>query len=257
MYLAFRVKLFGEYITKLPDYELSRHEDIPLPESSAEPYHGDDNVEAKLFIPGQNIQGAMIPSTTEYNTQSQMTSSSERDLILDQYKVMAANLAIGSPDECLHDDFELVSDEDQIVCLRSPSLVDNDSLESRQSMIKRLSSRTIQTALDQDIQQKTIDVPQRGQQKSRWIFSASIQLSLKQESEREGEMVDGLPLLDADMQGQKLIEDHVANNAIEEEGVEVVPYLECEENESNKDDHTDRVSVLYLKGSNKTMRDID
>ena len=125
-------------------------------------------------------------------------------------------------------------------------------------MIKRLSSRTIQTALDQDIQQKTIDVPQRGQQKSRWIFSASIQLSLKQESEREGEMVDGLPLLDADMQWQKLIEDHVANNAIEEEGVEVVPYLECEENESNKDDDdTDRVSVLYLKGSNKTMRDID
>eukprot|EP00956_Cyclotella_meneghiniana_P020727 scaffold36991_cov79-Cyclotella_meneghiniana.AAC.3 len=255
---AFRVKLFGEYITKLPDYELSRHEDIPLPESSAEPYHGDDNVEAKLFIPGQNIQGAMIPSTTEYNTQSQMTSSSERDLILDQYKVMAANLAIGSPDECLHDDFELVSDEDQIVCLRSPSLVDNDSLESRQSMIKRLSSRTIQTALDQDMQQKTIDVPQQGQQKSRWIFSASIQLSLKQESEREGEMVDGLPLLDADMQEQKLIEDHVANNAIEEEGVEVVPYLECEENESNKDDdNTDHVSVLYLKGSNKTMRDID
>ena len=251
------MKLFGEYITKLPDYELSRHEDIPLGESSAEPYHGDGNVETKLFIPGQNIQGAMIPSTTEYNAQSQMTSLSVRDFILDQYKLMAANLAIRSPDESLHDEFELVNNEDQIVCVRSPSLVDNDSPESEQSMMKRLSSRTIQTALDQDIKQKSIDGPQQGQNNSRWVFSASIQLSLKQEKERGGGIANNLPLLHGDIQGQKLIKDHVANNAIEEEGVEVVPYLQCEKNVPDRDDDTDHVSVLYLKGSNKNMRDID
>ena len=69
-----------------------------------------------------------------------------------------------------------------------------------------------------------------------------------------------MPLLHGDIQGQKLIKDHVANNAIEEEGVEgveVVPYLQCEKNVPDRDDDTDHVSVLYLKGSNKTMRDID
>ena len=65
---AFRVRLFGPFITKLPQCELARHEDVPLPESSAEPYHrGIDDIDAKLFIPGQNLNGVMIPSTGEYN----------------------------------------------------------------------------------------------------------------------------------------------------------------------------------------------
>ena len=62
---AFRVRLFGKYITTIPGFNLTRHEDVPLPESTAEPYHSEEEVQTVKFIPSQDLSDAMMPITDE------------------------------------------------------------------------------------------------------------------------------------------------------------------------------------------------
>lgn len=255
------MRLFGPFITKLPEYELARHEDVPLPESSAEPYHcGVDSIDAKLFIPGQNLNGVMIPSTGEYNAISQ-AALSDKDNLVDQFNSLLKNELDSTrrPDDVIHENFELVSsNSNQVVCIRS------DENCSEAQMIKRLSSRTIQTALDnhQARQIQEVKTPLK-QKSSRWVFTASVHLSLTKEV-NDAESHHN-PLLDYDRRNQPMIEDD-DTNAIEEEGVEVVPYLSGEENEPIRDDNlvsqdehaeNEHISVLYVKEEVNDLADID
>lgn len=262
---AFRVKLFGRYITSLPEYELSRHEDVPLHESSAEPYEGEDEVEAKLFVPGQNLRGVMVPSTGEYNARSQGTAPLERDILVNKFNdLITAKSASTLIDNNVDEGFELVSGgDDQIICVRSNDLTENDP---RKRSINRLSSscegelqeRAIQAALENQMQEVQ-DVQRK--KKSKWVFSASIHLSLTKEPDDENDNV----VLLKDTRPEQNIDIDLPNE-IEEEGVEVVPYLLCDESKSGREDEnafpeehaeTDHISVLYVKESDNSMRDID
>lgn len=239
-----------------------RHEDIPLPESFAETYHGAGEVATKLFIPGQNLNGVMIPSTGEYNAQSQ-ASLAEKDVMVEQFNALITKqMARKIPDKKCHEGFELVSSEDQIVCVQSSDSTNNHAEEC---MIKRLSSRTIQTALNsQDMQRNNEIQEAQTKQKPKWVFSASIHLSLTKEIPTEDGGMN-MPLLDSNRRGQHMIEDGAANT-VEEEGVEVVPYP-SEGNESNSRDDdlvssdkcavNDHISVLYLKENGCSLADID
>ena len=253
---AFRVKLFGEFITKLPDYELARHEDIPLPESSAEPFHGHQSIDAKLFIPGQNLRGTMIPSTEEYDAEDYSPSKETNDLVEIFNDLLTKRQGEQEPVENVHDNFELVNEENQIVCVRS-SDVSHDHSDER--MIKRLSSRTIQTALDNHETQGIQEAPKIPKQKSKWLFSASIQLSLTKEPVKEDETAH---LLDHDRRNQNMIEDTTCD-AIQEEGIEIVPGSLRDKSESNGDvslienTETDHVSVLYVKENSNPITGID
>ena len=60
---AFRVKLFGKFITRLPELNLTRHEDVPLPQSFAEPYNSKEEIKTVQFVPSQDLSGVMIPMT--------------------------------------------------------------------------------------------------------------------------------------------------------------------------------------------------
>jgi hypothetical protein len=166
-------------------------------------------------------------------------------------------------DDNVNEGFELVSDEDQIVCVRSDDLAENDP---GKRLITRFSSasegelqeRAIQAALDNQMQE-VHDVQRK--KKSKWVFSASIHLSLTKEPEDEDDHVALLK----DERPEKSINFDFSDK-IEEEGIEVVPYLLCEESTVGREDEltpqeehaeTDHISVLYVKEPDNSMRDID
>lgn len=198
----------------------------------------------------------MIPSTEDYDTQDESLSTKTDEMIEIFNSLLAERQGKREPEENAHDNFELVSNENQIVCVRSSDMPDNHSEER---MIQRLSSRTIQTALDKHIVEGSQEGHDAPKQKSKWVFSASIQLSLTKEPAKEDETAH---LLEHDRRNQNMIED-TACNAIQEEGIEIVPCALQEDNESSGVDspveqtETDHVSVLYVKGDSSPITDID
>lgn len=239
--------------------ELSRHEDVPLPESSAEPYRG-EAIEAKQFIPGQNLHGVMIPSTGEFNERSQESVSKERDTLIDQFHNLVTNQsAINDEDDISDEGFELVTNENQIVCVSSDVAENNSETRmtrDHSSVHNNIPQRSIQKMPESQIQ-KVHDAHQ--QTKSKWVFSASIHMSLTREPLQNDEAA---ALLEND--SPDIMIDYDSPNEIEEEGVEVVPFL-CEENEPSRDDQLassdecvdDHVSVLYVKENEKAIADTD
>ena len=83
---AFRVKLFGQFITRLPEFNLTRHEDVPLPESSAEPYHSEEEIKVDRFVPSQDLSGDMIPMTGQDVVASRLKKQKEKDSVLSRPK---------------------------------------------------------------------------------------------------------------------------------------------------------------------------
>ena len=215
-------------------------------------------MDVKLFVPGQNLNGVMIPSTGEYNAEP----INNRALV-DRFNTLAAKklLKRHTSEEATH---ELLAREDQIVCVKSS---DSAKHNTEESMIQRLSSLAIQKALDNHETQEFQAKQNQSQQKSsKWVFSASVHLSLTKETTEEGGSMT-LPLDDG-RRGQQVLQDYADNaNAIEEEGVEVVSYLLSEERESCRDHNNfssendykenERVSVLYVMGDDNAMVDID
>ena len=86
---AFRVKLFGQFITRLPEFNLTRHEDVPLPESSAEPYHSEEEIKVDRFVPSQDLSGDMIPMTGQDVVASRLKKQKEKEGLLGRYTKMA------------------------------------------------------------------------------------------------------------------------------------------------------------------------
>ena len=74
---AFRVKLFGQFITRLPEYHLTRHADVPLPQSYAEPYHSEEEIKLTKFIPLQDLTGTMILVTGQDTAENKARKQKE------------------------------------------------------------------------------------------------------------------------------------------------------------------------------------
>ncbi|KAL9182512.1 hypothetical protein ACHAXT_013164 [Thalassiosira profunda] len=117
---AFRVRLFGTYITRLPDFNLVRHEDVPLPESSAEPYVSKREITVDKFVPSQDLTGEMIPMTGQ-DDEAETTAKrkkQEKESLLAQYRTMADDpdsfAASDEDDADLDQGFELIGTEDSV-----------------------------------------------------------------------------------------------------------------------------------------------
>jgi hypothetical protein len=206
-----------------------------------------------------------VPSTGEYNVRSQGTAAAEKDILVKKFNdfIRTRSSSAQLIDDNVNEGFELVSGKDKIVCVRSDDLTENDP---GKRLVKRFSSasegelqeRAIQAALDNQMQE--VHNVQR-KKKSKWVFSASIHLSLTKEPEDKD---DHIALLE-DERPEKNI-DFDFSEEIEEEGIEVVPYLLCEESKVGREDEltpeeehaeTDHISVLYVKETHNSMRDID
>ena len=201
-------------------------------------------------MPGQNLTGVMIPNSGRDLTSARATAPEEKKKKLiehyQQFSEAQQRQTISMPiDDEVVEGFELVKPEEgQITCV--PSEKEQTRLVRRLSSGRdpNVSERELEAALDSPLQKGYDPTKQK-----RWVFSASIQLSFKQES---ADNRSDLELCD-DRNGRKMIQ--YVPEEIEEEGVEIIPLLgmgsNLDENESpNVDEFDDnaRVSVLYVKG---------
>lgn len=256
---AFRVKLFGSFITRLPELNLTRHQDVPLPESSCEPYYAEKEVRAVKFVPAQDLSGCMIPMTGQDAAESQLRKRREQERLFGLYQNMVDDTTQSTepvPEEDdLDESFELVGTEDRVVCLHSESsdvgtheltMTTQENLSVRRNSSDRdivVSDKAIQLALGNQLLPHGIERSPT----SKWVFSASIQLSLRKEAIKEEDQTTAL----CD-EASNLIEDA---DAVAEEGVEIVPFLSsdaCIANDSHVSVYYDEVKA----NSTRTMHEI-
>ena len=259
---AFRVKLFGKYITNVPGFNLTRHEDVPLPESSAEPYQSEEEVKTVKFIPSQELSGAMIPITDD-TIRSQSRKQKERDILVNQYRRRVTDrkgIDSAIEDDELDEGYELIGTEDRVVCLHStfaevPGALDTAKMESTHKRSKSdgdvvVADKEIQLAMESQLQSHDAS-------KSKWVFSASIKLSLRKETIEGG---SGTPAICDDT--TDICADTTSNGIIEqmdglaEEGVEILPlFSSFNDDNAGSDSQTalvessgnSHVSVFYFK----------
>jgi len=261
---AFRVKLFGIYITRLPEFNLTRHEDIPLPESFAEPYHSEEEISAVKFVPSQDLTGAMIPMTGQDAVQRKTRKEKEKDGLIGQYQKMSKKrsepAAVSVPEEEVEEGFELMCTENQVVCLQSESSIEptsgaDDTNSTEITHARRpsepVSDRAIQLALEKEVQEH--NMMKKSPKKQSWIFSASISLSLRQQTVDDASTPAICnSLTEAICDGSdNMIE---SMDYIVEEGVEIVPFVGSANDGmagSNTtlqlENGSDHVSVFYVK----------
>lgn len=251
----FRVKLFGKYITRLPEFNLVRHEDVPLPESFAEPYHhSEEEVKSDKFVPSQDLTGVMIPMCGQDKVQTQTKRQKEKESLISQHRKMIEAKSTQSEaaleeevDEC----FELVGGDNQVICLHSDSsglsAHDEKQLDSPSDLaITRSSSDRDVIISDKAIQlvlENQMGPHDPSNRKSKWVFSASM--SLRKETVEEE-----TPLICDDPKRSRLLKQ---SSTLEEEGVEIVPFLDSAADEEDKgltgrqpDNNNDHVSVFYV-----------
>lgn len=253
----FRVKLFGKYITRLPEFNLVRHEDVPLPESSAEPYDSEEEVKSDKFVPSQDLTGVMIPMCGQDMVKNQTKRQREKEFLISQHRKMIKAKSTQSEtaleeevDEC----FELIGGDSQVVCLHSDSTglsahddektdpsTDLSVTRSNSDRNVIISDKAIQLALENQL-----GPHDPSNTKSKWVFSASIQMSLRKETVEEE-----IPLaICDDPKRGRLLEQ---SSTLEEEGVEIVPFLNSAADEEGSnitgrqpDNDNDHVSVFYV-----------
>jgi hypothetical protein len=193
---AFRVRLFGKYITTIPGFNLTRHEDVPLPESTAEPYHSEEEVQTVKFIPSQDLSDAMMPITDD-TVQCKMMKQQEKDQLLSNYEKRVNDRELFDSAAAVGDElvegYELIGTKDRLVCFHSTKEEkDLSHMKNKSDLVK---------TTDKSIQLKTSD-----KAKYKWTFTASIQLMLKKEPVEECSTPDA-PLLCGDTAATLLCED--------------------------------------------------
>ena len=261
---AFRVKLFGDFITRLPEFNLTRHEDVPLPQSFAEPYHSEEDIKTAQFVPSQDLSGAMIPMTGQDAIERKLKKEEERDHLLKQFQDISNNnlqTTTSVTEGETEPGFELVSSESEkrLVCVPSSASVgaigkgSRDTITHTRSNSSReimVSDEAIQSALEGELGE-----PKKSENLNRkWVFSAQFSFSLRQETSREKPTTPALcngtnkNLLGANTGQEKRLMD-----SIKEEGVELVPFVGLQESTAGSDASLqlekgqDNVSVLYVK----------
>ena len=198
---AFRTKLFGNYVTRVPKFSLARHIDIPEPQSFAELYLGDNNIKScpRSFIPSQDIGGVMIPRAGPKSQEEK-----EEKELRQQYRNLMSNvhLAPTEPEETSDESFELVnSPNNQVVCVvnRDASVVKGEDQQQQAVTREQTKIKSIQASV--------------GSKRQSWVLSAHLSVSLKQQAVAEEH-----PVLDQDdARGPKT--SIVGDTA--EEGIEV------------------------------------
>lgn len=180
---AFRKLLFGKYNTKVPLRGfLSRHEDIPLPESFAEllsdEFIQNSSTSPAYYIPGQNLTGGeLLPRIGLDKGRQQAVAQEEKKVLLSQYNSLAEMRESGlltylnGDNECMQR-FELVRSETEVICLHAPDLLES-ALErslstARFAEIKTPENNFTQTAIKVDLKSK--------------LISASLSVSIRMEA---------------------------------------------------------------------------
>ena len=80
---------FGKFITQVPAFNLARHHDRPLPQSSArifcreaQPTEDIVKVDTSLWLPGQQLHGSMIPRPENVYSRNQELETKQLDRLL-------------------------------------------------------------------------------------------------------------------------------------------------------------------------------
>ena len=257
---ALRVKFFGKYITRLPDFVLNRHEDIPLPVSSAS-HHSEVQscpVEFKRFVPSQDLSGPMIPMTGQETAKSKSRKRLEQELLLAEYKKRLSGTSqseLASDEDNVEKGIELFASEDRVVCYVDESseldTLNKHAEDAPQDSITATNANCKAIQLTMGNQMATPATATS----SKWVFSASIQFSLKRET------IDGASSHvarlhhDASLNHQRMEEkdDDIDDDVVEEEGVEIVPFrnsndeIMTEIDQTPLNDDSDNVAVMYVK----------
>ena len=267
---AFRVKLFGQYITRLPDFNLTRHEDTPLPESSAEPYRSKQRVkDVRKFVPSQDLSGAMIPMTGQEATERRVKMGKDKDTLVGKFQEMVCEtpeLTYAPSQEDLDEGYELNLQEDRVVCLHSESEDIAKSTESKEITPARCNSERSVVLSDQMVQlalEKELGEPRqkKGGSKTKWIFSAKVLLSLRKEAEQDS---PSPPALESSAGPALCDANNLIEHSVEEEGVEIVPLLEATNDgtkvsgsSSHLESESEHVSLFYVKENRLADDDIE
>ncbi|KAL7527539.1 hypothetical protein ACHAXR_004052 [Thalassiosira sp. AJA248-18] len=260
---AFRVKLFGQFITRLPEFNLTRHEDVPLPESSAEPYQSKEEIKTVKFVPSQDLSGSMIPMTGQDAVESEARKKKEKDCLLGKYQKMVNEKpeSLFALEDEWDEGFELIGTEDHVVCLHSESSevatgmkeLESTLIAPARSNSERdvvLSDKAIQLALEKELHQ---DPKKAKRPKSKWIFSAKVSLSLRKEAVED---LSATPALESPDNPARLCDSsNLIEDTVQEEGVEIVPFLSGSAHDDmaksgpplELENDSDHVSVLYVK----------
>lgn len=247
---ALRVKLFGKYITRLPDFNLTRHEDIPLPVSSACICGGDVNqVELKRFVPSQDLSGSMIPTTGQHIGKGQARRRMKQELLFAEYNKRLNDTSqseLAQDKTNVDEGVELFEREDRMVYHIN---------ESSELDAPKAGDGTRDLITNTDTNCKAIQLTMNNQMtapvnttSSKWVFSASIQFSLKKETIDCASSHVAL-LVDEDTSGRTIQNDDDHDDEIVAgEGVEIVPLISSRDDEEC-DQSCDgaNVAVVYVK----------
>ncbi len=179
---AFRKILFGRYNTHVPERGfLSRHEDIPLPESFAE-HLSDDFISetsnsSAFYIPGQHLSGGeLIPRIGDDKGQYLADVKEEKQILLSQYSSIAERRRSGfltaqqNEESETTQQFELIRSDNDVICLHSPDLVES-------CVVKSTSTTPLnETRPTGNATEKAIRVDLKSK-----LLSASLSMSIKME----------------------------------------------------------------------------
>ena len=243
-----------------------------MPDSTAELYHRDGSIKVKNIIPGQNLCGAMIPTLGDHQHESKQI---EREQLINQYQHVSQlskeNILGHALEEELNEGFELVNADNRLVSLQS-----FDSAEI--SYVAELESTAVDvhTRCDSDRDVISSDNGSQGvlenrlqgsvevrKPKSRWVFSASVSVSITKKSVADQPKNEMQALCNGDNNKRKWIKqtDSDDSDRIEEEGIEIVPLLSNGGDDPPSDsqalERNDRVSLFYVGDKSTSMHGID
>ncbi|KAL7438824.1 hypothetical protein ACHAXM_006457 [Skeletonema potamos] len=238
---AFRKLLFGRYNTRVPERGLlSRHEDIPLPESFAEhssdEFIPDTSNSAAFYIPGQNLSGGELIPRIGHDSQYLANIQEEKKVLLSQFNLLAdsrksESLTQSNRENELTQRFELVHSDTDVICLYSPDMVES-SIEKSMSTNPLTEIRSTE-----NVTQKAMQIDLKSK-----LVSASLSVSFKMSNTNYAH---------SDISSVTHTLDDISNwarAAIEEEetpdeeGIEIVPEMSGDEL-----DQLGEESVHYVK----------
>jgi hypothetical protein len=200
----------------------------------------------------------MIPMIGQDEVKREARKRMEQELLFAEYqqRVSGKSQSDDSPEEDnFEEGVELIESEDRMVCYykESPELdavnKENDEDAQRDKISTNgTNGKAIQLTMGNQITTPTTKTS------SKWVFSASIEFSLKRE------MIDDVPAsadLLCDDDASRMIDqiEQISDNddddddddVVTEEGVEIVPFSSSNEVMEDLDNDDDNVAVLYLK----------
>ena len=200
---AFQTRLFGNFITRVPRFNYSRHLDFPEPQSFAELYLCDNKIKCRRFIPSQDVGGVMIPRPGHDSHEVEAVRDRDKEL-QHRFRNLVSNVRLTptEPEETSDESFELVhSPNNQVVCMvnRDASIVKGE--DQHQAVTSR-----------EDTKIKSIRASVGNKKR---VLSVQLSVSLKQQVAAEEH-----PAIDQDLDQDDASKTNIVGEAAEE-GIEV------------------------------------